>query len=137
MNLRLRTLALLTLLTMLQVIAPFLHAHVGGQFVRTGAHIHLVTKAASAEAASAALPTLLADAFHASESPEISLGVVIERRFLMAASADVPTILASPWPAVGRQSVVWLPVAPTLESIRQRKDSALPPPATAPPYAHA
>jgi hypothetical protein len=126
---RLRTFALLVLLTLLQGIAPLLHAHVGGQFARTGTHVHFVQAGSSVSQVSG----LREDVFHASEMPEIGLGHFIERRLALSASTDGSEIVSAlsqsarflkPADLPGPSSPVWLP--PSLIA-------ALHPPATAPP----
>lgn len=133
MKQRICTLALLALLTLLQGIAPLLHAHVGGQYVQTGAHVHLDSYHARVIGD---LPTAKVKPgyfFHASEAPEIGLGLVIERRLLLLANGAQPVLPASPWPLPDLQSVVTLPIVRPMAPATQGKESAQPPPATAPP----
>lgn len=137
MNLRPGTLALLALLTLLQGIAPLLHAHVGGQFVRTGAHVHLASKDARPLVGAPVAQPPSADFFQASETAEIGLGLVIERRLLLLATSGEPVLPASAWPLPDLQLAVRLPLTLPDEAPAPRRTSALPPPSTAPPTRHA
>mgnify|MGYP003559324130 CR=1 FL=1 len=141
MKLRLRTLALLALLTLLQGMGPLLHAHVGGQFVRTGTHLHLASLLPVGAAAPSAEATLAGaheqDSFQLSETAEVGLGLVIERRLLLVATSDSPALPAPLWGLmalpVGHQALLPVRGVPALSLGR---NAAWPPPSNAPPTHH-
>lgn len=141
MIIRLRTLALLSLLTLLQGIAPLLHAHVGGHFVRTGTHLHLTPvpiRAVVDSVGHASLPALHEhDSFQISEAAEVGMGLVIERRLLLVTSAATPALPPSLWSLLASpvDNEALLP-AQGVPLLRMGRKSARPPPSNAPPAHH-
>jgi hypothetical protein len=126
---RVHTIVVLGFLAFLQGVAPLLHAHRDGVFVRTGTHIHYasVDRAASASRGSE-------NTFRISEAPEIGLGLLIERKLSVSPSqSDVKA------PPSDHQSLA----TSTSNPIRLKRDRdralppsvhrALPPPSLAPP----
>ena len=128
---RWRSLVLLLVLGMLQGMLPMLHGHVGGQAVRTGAHLPMMALDAVAAGDDAAVHL---DSLRAGESPEIGVGQFIERRQVVALSlpeqGPVPAALSAPADA-GQPGTTLRPVFRS--QAPQARREGLPPPALAPP----